>query len=238
MRLDVRHKLFIVLALIFTTCLIVGDIIGGKLVEADALGLRWTTTVGMIPFPVTFLLTDVLNEFYGHRAARFVTLAAFGMALLSFILIYVAGAVPIAALTRDASWGGVTDAAFANVFLGSQRMIGASLFAFLVSQFIDISVFGFVKRFTNNRLLWLRASGSTVASQLVDTVAINFAAWSGLLSMGKIIEIVGSAYTLKVLIALGLTPLIYAVHLLVERGLGIRPIVLGAETEALLPAAE
>ena len=90
MFLDKRHKLFLVLAGIFTTCLVVGDIIGGKLIETNIFGFEFTTTVGMLPFPVTFLLTDVLNEFYGKRAARFVTLVAFFMAVLSFTFIYLA----------------------------------------------------------------------------------------------------------------------------------------------------
>src|ERR1700736_5404705 len=100
MFLDKRHKLFLVLTAVFITCLLVGDIIGGKLVEANILGFQFTTTVGMVPFPVTFLLTDVLNEFYGQRAARFVTLVGFGMAVLSFTIIYVAASVPFATMTH------------------------------------------------------------------------------------------------------------------------------------------
>ena len=90
MKLDARTRLFIILAGIFSTCLIVGDIIGGKLVQTTMFGQLFTTTVGMIPFPVTFLLTDVLNEFYGKRAARFVTLLGFGLAVLSFVVIFIA----------------------------------------------------------------------------------------------------------------------------------------------------
>ncbi|HSC87177.1 MAG TPA: queuosine precursor transporter, partial [Polyangiaceae bacterium] len=188
--------------------------------------------VGMLPFPVTFLLTDVLNEFYGPRPARFVTFLAFGMAILAFVIIYVAGAVPIAEFTRAADWQGVNEATFANVFLGSQRMLLASLAAFIVSQLVDIAVFHALKRWSGRRLLWLRASGSTAVSQLVDTVVITFVAWSGVLPPGKILNIIVSAYGLKVLIALGLTPAIYLCHALVIRGLGLEPIRLDAANAA------
>jgi queuosine precursor transporter len=223
MFLDKRHKLFLVLASVFTTCLVVGDIIGGKLIETNIFGFQFTTTVGMVPFPVTFLLTDVLNEFYGKRAARFVTLVGFFMAVLSFSFIYVAATVPFAAMTHAADWTGVTQASFDNVFLGSQRMIIASLCAYLVSQFVDIGVFHLLRRATAGKMLWLRASGSTAVSQLIDTIVITFVAWTGTLSTGKIINIIYSAYGLKVFIAIGLTPLIYLCHALVERKLGIMP---------------
>lgn len=227
MFLDRRHKLFLVLAGIFTTCLVVGDIIGGKLVETTLFGLAFTTTVGMVPFPVTFLLTDVLNEFYGKRAARFVTLVGFGMAVLAFTFIFIAAGIPFAAMTRASDWTGVNEAAFNNVFLGSLRMIVASLCAFLVSQFVDIGVFHLLKKVTAGRFLWLRATGSTAVSQLIDTVTINFVAWSGMMSAGKIVNIIYSAYGLKLLIAVGLTPLIYLCHTLVQRGLRIQPILIG-----------
>jgi uncharacterized integral membrane protein (TIGR00697 family) len=80
---------------------------------------------------------------------------------------------------------------------------------------------------TSGRLLWLRATGSTAISQLIDTITINFVAWSGMMGAGKIINIIYSAYGLKLLIAMGLTPLIYLCHALVERGLGIQPILIG-----------
>jgi uncharacterized integral membrane protein (TIGR00697 family) len=223
MFLDKRHKLFMVLGAIFTTCFVVGDIIGGKVIGWSWFGVPFTTTVGMIPFPVTFLLTDVLNEFYGKRAARFLTLVAFGMAVLSFILIYVAAAAPFAAMTRAPGWDGVVEASFNNVFLGSLRMIIGSLCAFLVSQFVDIAVFHGLRRLTAGKLLWLRASGSTAVSQLIDTIVITLVVWVGQMSAAQMLSVVYTNYGLKLLIAIGLTPLIYVCHALVERGLGIPP---------------
>ena len=235
MFLDKRHKLFLVLAGIFITCLVVGDIIGGKLVSTRVFGFEFTTTVGMVPFPVTFLLTDVLNEFYGKRAARFITLVGFGMAVLSFAFIFTAAAIPFSEFTRAPDWTGVNEASFNNVFLGSLRMIIASLCAYLLSQFVDIGVFHLLKRVTSGKLLWLRATGSTAVSQLIDTITINFVAWSGLMSAGKIVNIIYSAYGLKLLIAIGLTPAIYLCHTLVQRVLGIPAILVGDAPDDVLP---
>src|SRR3954462_6939751 len=109
MRLDRRIGLFVVLATIFVVSLVVGDIIGGKLLDIRMFGHTFNVTVGMIPFPVTFLLTDVLNEFYGKRSARFVTWVGFGMALFAFTIVYIAAAVPIAEMTKAADWAGVKD---------------------------------------------------------------------------------------------------------------------------------
>lgn len=238
MFLDKRHKLFLVLAAIFITCFVVGDIIGGKLVSWTMFGMGFTTTVGMVPFPITFLLTDLINEFYGKRAARFITLVGFGMGVLSFAIIYLSAGIPFADFTRDPSWTGVNEAAFNTVFLGSLRMIVASLCAFLVSQFVDIGVFHLLKRLTENRLLWLRATGSTVASQLIDTITITFVAWTGQRTTTEIVNIIYTAYGLKILIAIGLTPLIYLCHSLVERRLGIEPILIGEAPDDAAPRAQ
>jgi queuosine precursor transporter len=236
MTFDTRSKLFLALAATFITCLLVGDIIGGKLIETRIFGLPFTLTVGMIPFPVTFLITDLLNEFYGKRAARLVTWVGFSMALIAYAFIFVASAIPIAAMTFAADWSGVTEEAFTRVFVGSQRMIVASLTAYLIAQLIDISVFHALRRATGERWLWLRATGSTAVSQLVDTIVINFVAWFGVLSLPNIVNIITSSYLLKILIALGLTPLIYAGHSFIERVLVLQPARIAGEADPLVPA--
>ncbi|HEY8429564.1 MAG TPA: queuosine precursor transporter [Sandaracinaceae bacterium] len=234
LRFDARTKLFLVLAAVFTTCLVVGDVIGGKLVEVPMPGWTVVLTVGMIPFPVTFLLTDLLNEFYGKKAARFVTYVGFGCAVLTYVFIFVGGAIPIASFTREPGWDGVTEEAFANVFLGSQRMILASLTAYMVAQLVDIFAFHALKRMTKGRLLWLRATGSTVISQAVDTVTINFVAWTGVLGFDQIINVIASSYAMKILIAIGLTPLVYAGHAAIERWFGMRPVRVDEDGELAL----
>lgn len=221
--IDRKTALFIYLTATFCTCLVVGDLIGGKLVSGDLFGFEFTTTVGMVPFPMTFVLTDVLNEYYGKRAARFVTFVAFFMALLTYLIVAVATQIPIAELTRSPDWMGVNEAAFENVFVGSQRMITASLTAYVVAQLVDISVFSLLKQATSGRMLWLRATGSTLVSQLIDTITITGVAWIGLLSLEEIRRIILSAYGLKLAIAILLTPILYALHAFIERALGIQP---------------
>jgi uncharacterized integral membrane protein (TIGR00697 family) len=232
--IDRRLQLFIVLAAVFVTCLLVGDIIGGKLLQLSWGEQAFVISAGMIPFPITFLLTDLLNEFYGKRAARFVTWVGFGMALLAFGLIDVAVAVPFAPFTAEASWDGVTRGSFDNVFAGSKRILVASMAAYLLAQFCDIALFGLLRRLTRGRMLWLRATGSTAVSQLLDTVTVQLIAWWGLLSVGQIGGLVLTSYAVKLVVAVGLTPVIYAGHGLLERQLGMQP-VLPDEEAATVP---
>jgi uncharacterized integral membrane protein (TIGR00697 family) len=210
---------------------VVGDIIGSKLVTFQVLGVPLTLTVGMIPFPLTFLLTDVLNEFYGKGATRFVTLVGLAMALFSYAVIYISIAIPISPLTQAPDWKGVTDSAFNNVFGGSQRMLMASLVAYIIGQLVDISVFHALKQATGHRYLWLRSTGSTVVSQLVDTLAIQTVAWWGLLPVGKVIPIALTSYGVKLFVAISLTPFIYAMHAIVLRWLKLSPLTLSAQPD-------
>lgn len=221
MELNARTRLLFALTVTFVTCLIVGDLIGGKLVTFALLGLPVTLSVGMIPFPVTFVLTDLINEFYGQRVARHVTWLGLGMAVLTYAVILLAGSLPIAEVTRSAEWSGVTADAFTRVFLSSQRIIVGSLLAYVVAQLIDITVFHALRRATGERLLWLRATGSTVLSQLVDTTIISLVVWWGVLSPQGVLSVILSSYGMKLLIAVALTPAIYAGHALVERFSGM-----------------
>lgn len=223
--------LLVVLAGIFVVSLVVGDIIGGKLVEVSLFERVFTVSVGMIPFPITFLLTDLLNEFYGKRAARFVTWVGFGMAVLAFGVISISVQLPFAPFTEAADYTGVRKAAFDNVFAGSQRILVASMVAYLVAQFVDIGVFHALKRMSHNRLLWLRATGSTVVSQLIDTAVIQTVAWWGVLPLAQIFNIAGSSYLIKLMVAIGLTPVIYAGHRLLEDWMKLKPVVLDESGE-------
>ena len=233
MKLDTRQRLFFFLAANFVVALVVGDILGGKLTQITVGGHDFVISVGMIPFPVTFVLTDILNEFYGKRAARFVTMVGFAMALFAYATIFVAMVIPWAPFTRDAGWDGMTAPSFDNVFNGSKRILVGSMCAYLVAQFLDIGTFNFLKRATKGRYLWLRATGSTVMSQLVDTIVITFIAWTGLLPMGTIVGMIVTSYLVKLVIAIGLTPVIYAAHTTVERLLHIPPVVIDDDGEPI-----
>lgn len=233
MAFDNRLKLFLILVAAFVTALVVGDLIGGKLVQATVFGHAFTISVGMIPFPITFLLTDLLNEFYGKRAARLVTWIGFAAAVFAFAVIYAAVVIPFAPFTFESGWDGVTQGAFDNVFAGSKRILVASMCAYLSAQFIDIAMFQLLKRATHNRLLWLRATGSTVVSQLIDTAVIQTIAWYGILPIERIANVAVSSYAVKLVVAIALTPAIYAGHALVERVLGVAPVKLDERGEVL-----
>ncbi len=223
MKLDARLTLFITLVSLFMTCLIVGDMIGGKLVSFDLFGRQWVFSVGLLAFPVTFVLTDILNEFYGRAVVRRVTFIAFFMVGLTFGIIYAAGALPWAPFTDAADWGGVKRHDFSVVFTQATQIQISSMFAFLIGNLVDISVFWFIKRATGNKYLWLRSTGSTVVSQLMDTIVINALVWGTKLDFSQYVTIVLTSYLIKVFAAIVVTPLIYGLHELIEKRYGIAP---------------
>lgn len=229
---DRRNSLYVALAATFVTMLIVGDLIGGKLQELNLFGYSFLITVGMIPFPVTFLLTDLVNEFYGKKAARYLTFLGFFLALTTFAIISVAVALPWPELTRGADWTGVTDGTYNRVFDGSKRFLLASVTAYLISQLVDIAIFHLLKKRTGGKMLWLRATGSTAVSQLVDTICIQTIAWWGVLGADRILSLILTSYLVKLMIAVGLTPLIYAGHALLERRFDLQPVAVEAEPSA------
>jgi len=224
MTFDARIKLYIFLAGLFVTSLVVGDLIGGKLVHVNLFGWMLAMPAGMIAFPVTFLLTDLVNEFYGRKAARFLTLVGFVMAVYTIGLVNWGVALPPHVWTGDAY-----QASYRLIFASSQRILIASVTAYLVGQLLDIAVFHLLKKATHGRFLWLRATGSTVVSQLVDTVVVQALAFGSLLTASNVVKVVFTAYVLKLIIAILLTPLIYAGHAMVERWLGLEPLAVGEE---------
>jgi queuosine precursor transporter len=209
------QKLFIYLGAVFVSCLLLGDVIGGKIIRTP-LG---PISVGIIPFPVTFLLTDIINDFYGRRGARFLTLLGFYMALVAWVLLQVTTLMPVDGSTY------FTQAEYAKVFGGSAQLFVASMVAYLVGQYLDIHVFHFWKALTQSRHLWLRSTGSTIFSQAVDTVAINaiFGRVTAGWGWGFIGAKIGREYVIKFVIAVALTPVVYALHGAIVRGLGIEP---------------
>ncbi|MFP2907875.1 queuosine precursor transporter [Pyxidicoccus sp. 3LFB2] len=233
MVLDRRLQLFVVLAGVFITSLVVGDLIGVKLFEVKLGPIVAVMSIGMLPFPVTFLLTDILNEFYGKKAARFITWVGFFMAIFCFAVIAIAVQVPWAPLTRAANWQGAVEGSFNNIFTGGQRILMASMLAYLIGQFCDIAIFNLLKRVTRNKMLWLRATGSTLVSQLIDTTVVQFVAWTEVLPTATIFNIIFTSYAVKLLVAVGLTPFVYLGHAFVERKLGIKPVVLGEDGEPI-----
>jgi queuosine precursor transporter len=229
-----EHKLYVVLGALFVSCLLLGDVIGGKTIPTFSLFGHdlGPISVGIIPFPVTFLLTDVVNDFYGRRGARFLTLVGFGMALLAYALLQLTTALPVHESTY------FTQAEYAKIFGGSSQLFIASMLAYLVGQFLDIQVFQFWKALTRSRHLWLRATGSTLLSQIIDTVMINMIFWLwtassdptsflGMKSSSEryawVFAKIGREYLIKVVVAILLTPVVYGVHGAIVKWLRIHP---------------
>jgi uncharacterized integral membrane protein (TIGR00697 family) len=221
LELDARTKVFMYLAAVFLTALLIGDTIGSKLFVVDIpLGfttLPATLSVGAIWFPITFLLTDTINEFYGSRGARFVTFLGFWMAILSFLIILAARYIP--AMSNSP----IPQDMFNQVFGNANRIFFASLVAYLIGQFVDISIFQYAKRLTQSKHIWLRSTGSTLISQLVDTVVVTYIAFWGnpKLTAADLRHMATTSYIVKVMLAVGLTPVIYAMHGLIHKRLGI-----------------
>ena len=208
-------KLLVWLSAVFVSCLLIGDVIGGKLF-ATPFG---PVSVGMIPFPVTFLLTDVVNDFYGRKGARFLTLLGFFMAVFAF------GVLQLTTWLRADPSTYFAQPEYAKIFGGSAQLFVASMIAYLIGQFLDIQVFQFWKALTQSKHLWLRATGSTILSQAIDCITINVffgkvtAGWSWEFIGAK----VGREYVIKLVIAILLTPVVYAAHGAIIRWMRLSP---------------
>jgi hypothetical protein len=209
------NRLFAYLCATFVACLLLGDVIGGKTIRTP----MGPISVGIIPFPVTFLLTDIVNDFYGRRGARFLTWLGFWMAVLAWIVLQISNALGV----DDSTY--FTQAEFAKIFGGSAQLFVASIVAYMIGQFLDIQVFQFWKALTQSRHLWLRATGSTLLSQGIDTVTINviFWKWTAIKEWDWIFRKIGREYGIKLVVAIALTPVVYALHGFIVRGMGIEP---------------
>lgn len=213
--MDKRISLYATLSGVFLTALVIAETTGGKLIQfAVTEDLVFTMTMGVIPFPITFLVTDIINEYYGRRGIRFVTFLGMGMVVMALIILQIDMAVPAAVISP------VSDEAFNAVFGVSARIFVGSLVAYLIGQLVDISVFHALRERTGGKMLWLRATGSTVVSQLIDSFVVLTIAFLGPLTMGQILEIGLTNYIYKFAIAVSITPFLYLVHALVDRYLG------------------
>ncbi|MBY0311782.1 MAG: queuosine precursor transporter [Phycisphaerales bacterium] len=229
---DARTLLYLWISGVFVTCLLLANILGVKLFrfELNAFGSQIPIehTVGMLTFPVTFVLTDLLNEYYGKRAARRATYVAFAMGVLAFILIMVARKAPI--LTGIP--GTATQESFENIFGAAALMYVASMVAFLLGSLLDIFLFGFFKRLTGGKMVWLRATGSTVVSQLFDSFVITFVFFVVLqrvtggepASFLFVVKTALTGYVLKFVISVVLTPVIYLGRWMIRRYVGLTPL--------------
>jgi len=219
------QKLFVVCSAIFLTALVVAEATASKLFTVftlpfsiSILGMQFNEvvmTAGVIAFPITFIVTDLLNEYYGKPGIRFVTWIGMIMIIFEFGIIQVAMAVPTASISP------VGEEAFNTVFGASGRIIVGSLVAYVIGQLADITLFHWLRGLTDGRHLWLRATGSTFGSQFLDTFIVLFIAFYGApLSLQEIIAITLFNYGYKFIVAVVITPVIYGAHWAIDRYLG------------------
>jgi uncharacterized integral membrane protein (TIGR00697 family) len=214
--------LFVILSGLFITSAITAELISNKLIEIPisfsffdtSLG-PFTTIVGVLPWPIVFLLTDLMNEFYGQKAVRRLSWITSGMIAYCFIIVTLAMSLPAKEIPGS---GLATDKEFNIVFGQTQVVIVGSIAAFLTSQLIDVFVFHRLKERTGNKYIWLRSTGSTVFSQLIDTYVVLYIGFvlPGNMKWSDFMTIAPTNYVLKLLIAVSLTPLIYLGHYLVR----------------------
>lgn len=204
-----RDSVFLVLAGVFITHALLGEIMGGKLVRVG----DWIMSVGVVPWPVVFVSTDLVNEYFGPKAVRRLTLLTIGLIAYAFAVIYACIAVPVADISP------VDQGSFVTVLGQSMWIIVGSIIAFAVSQLVDVFVFTKLRAKTSGRLLWARAVGSTVVAQFVDTFLINAIAFGlpGKITAAQVVELSITNYAYKFLIAIATLPLVYLGHNIVDR---------------------
>jgi queuosine precursor transporter len=220
--------LFVVLAGFFVTNAVTAELISNKLIEIPVLA-QWgewklgpfTTIVGILPWPVVFLVTDLINEFYGKVAVRRLSWITAGLIAYCFVIVTVALAVPAKEIPGSTL---STDYEFHKVFGQAQMVIVGSIAAFILSQLMDATIFQWIKSRTGNRYIWLRSTGSTVISQLVDSLVVLYIGFvlTGAIPMSEYLSIGFTNYSLKLIIAVALTPMIYAGHYAVRSYLKAR----------------
>ena len=228
------EKVYLVLAAAFVTCLVLTNIIGIKLFAAphDAKGFALTT--GLLTYPITFLVTDIVSEVYGKKRADFMVLLGFVMSLAMLGIVQIAIAVPAHAYWVP--WDSVTSApsaaafyptvegyqhAFESVFSVGPKLVFGSMLAYLCAQLCDNYLFHWWKRKTEGKHLWLRNNASTWVSQAVDTAIVNSILfyWGFGWEFWQGVQVMATIYVYKLIIAACDTPLVYLGVWAVKRGL-------------------
>lgn len=208
--------LYVVLAGLFVAALITCNLIANKFVAVNLGFKTFQISAGVVPYPLTFLVTDILSEIYGRKLTNRVVLAGFFASLLTLLILYLGQNFP--AITDSP----VSNEQFAAVFQNTWRVIAASMTAYLVAQFIDVRVFHFIKKRTQGRFLWLRNNFSTTFSQLLDTILVTSVLFLGVESLGFISGLILDGWLFKVIFAAADTLLIYPAVAIIRRHLGLK----------------
>lgn len=232
-------KLFLGISAFFVANALIAECIGGKIFSLEKVfgfepanislfgqdGLSFTLTCGVLLWPLEFIITDIVNEFYGPKAVKRISYTAVILISYAFIMFYASMSVPPAGWWVTSKTGeGIPDmqAAYSGIFGQGMWIIAGSLVAFLVSQLVDVFVFHKIKKITGEKKMWLRATGSTLVSQLIDSFVVltiafkigNNWSWAQVLAIGCM------NYIYKFSMAIILTPLIYVAEKRFEKYLG------------------
>jgi queuosine precursor transporter len=205
-----KELIFVILSGIFITNAVVAELIGGKLIQIGP----FVMSIGILPWPIVFLTTDLINEYFGEKGVRKLSIITACLIAYAFVVLLFALAIPAAKGISP-----VNDAQFQAVFGQSMWIIVGSIVAFLVSQLIDVTVFWFFKNRTGDTKIWLRTTGSTIVSQLFDSfIVLGIAFWlPGKMYFETFISSALTGYTFKLIIAIALTPLIYLGHNIIKK---------------------
>lgn len=199
------NNFYLILAGMFIAALVTSNLIFQKFFIWNAFGLyTFEISVGIIPYPVTFLVTDIISELYGKKRANRVVLAGLFASIFTLLIVLVAD------LSKATSWSPVTDGEFHHVFGVTFIGVGASMAAYLVAQFIDVQLFHFWKKLTKGKHLWLRNNASTFTSQFIDTFTVLFLLCTfGIIEWAYFTTLLINGFLFKILVALLDTPIIY-----------------------------
>lgn len=234
---DKPTKLFLGLSAFFVANALIAESIGTKIFSLEKLfglhpasftlfgqsGLSFNLTCGVLLWPLEFVMTDIVNEYYGPKAVRRISLTAVALISYAFIMYFVAIGVPPADFwISSGTQNGIANmqTSFSAIFGQGMRIIVGSLVAFLVSQLVDVFVFHKIKKVTGEKRIWLRATGSTLVSQLVDSYIVLFIAFSGVFSWQQILSFGIMNYCYKFTMALLLTPVIVLVEKRIAKYVG------------------
>ncbi|SFC92592.1 queuosine precursor transporter [Algibacter pectinivorans] len=204
------QRIYLLLGALFITSLVVSNLIFQKFFywypfNIEIFGNKlFEISVGILPYPITFLITDLISEIYGKKRANDVVVIGIFASLFSLLIIFTADSVPAT------SWSYVDDKTFKTVFGNSMIAVFASMLTYLFAQFVDIQIYHFWKRLTKGKHLWLRNNFSTWFSQFVDTFTIVFLLCSfGIIDWANFKGLLVSGFLFKVIVAACDTPLLY-----------------------------
>lgn len=213
------QRIYIFLGALFITSLVVSNLVFQKFFywypfDIEIFGSKlFEVSVGVLPYPITFLITDLISEIYGKKRANQIVVAGIFASFFSLLIIFVANILPAT------TWSPVDNAMFSTVFGNTILAVFASMMAYLFAQFIDIQIYHFWKRLTQGRHLWLRNNFSTFLSQFVDTfTVVGLLCLFNIITWDRFLGLLISGFLFKVLIAAFDTPFLYlGVYILRKR---------------------